>query len=199
MIPNDTNANGAAETSSILKNGKLKPGIYQIQNLIGQTFVEMQGSARTSAVGPRRRYRAEKWDFQPFRPGYTIRKVYPKGSSKPDLYCAMLEGLGNRSSVAVSPYPAAWKIQIVDEEKCRGFEYIRVVWSTTEMVWDLAWWGNSSDGNKVQVFAGNSTQPCQNWKLIPIDDKANTIRWTGTATRGCSTCDDIESQRSSCN
>jgi hypothetical protein len=38
--------------SSILKDGKLKPGIYQIQNLVGQTFVEMQESARQLCCRP---------------------------------------------------------------------------------------------------------------------------------------------------
>lgn len=52
-------------------------------------------------------------------------QVHPKGSSKPDLYCTMLEGLSNRSTVAVSPYPAAWRVQIVDDETYKGFEYIR--------------------------------------------------------------------------
>jgi len=37
----------------------------------------------------------------------------------------MLEGLGNRSVVAVSPYPVAWRIQVVDDEQYKGFEYIR--------------------------------------------------------------------------
>jgi hypothetical protein len=39
-------------TSSILINGKLKPGIYQIQNLAGQTFVETQESSRTLCCRP---------------------------------------------------------------------------------------------------------------------------------------------------
>ena len=33
-------------SSSILTDGKLKPGIYRIQNLVGQTFVEMQEGPR---------------------------------------------------------------------------------------------------------------------------------------------------------
>jgi len=33
-------------SSSILENGKLKPGVYKIQNLAGQTYVEMQESTK---------------------------------------------------------------------------------------------------------------------------------------------------------
>jgi len=33
-------------SSLILENGKLKPGVYKIQNLAGQTYVEMQESTK---------------------------------------------------------------------------------------------------------------------------------------------------------
>jgi hypothetical protein len=47
IIQNDTHPGDTDEMpSSILKNGKLKPGIYQIQNLAGQTYVEIQESER---------------------------------------------------------------------------------------------------------------------------------------------------------
>jgi hypothetical protein len=48
IIQNDTHPGDTNEmpSSSILENGKLKPGIYQIQNLAGQTYVEMQESER---------------------------------------------------------------------------------------------------------------------------------------------------------
>ena len=29
--------------------------------------------------------------------------------------------------VGVSPYPVAWRVEVVDDEKHRGFEYIRSV------------------------------------------------------------------------
>jgi len=49
IIQNDTRPGGDTDkipSSSILENGKPKPGIYQIQNLAGQTYVEMQESVR---------------------------------------------------------------------------------------------------------------------------------------------------------
>jgi len=55
FIPTDTHP-GIGDTdeisSSILKNGKLKPGIYQIQNLVGQTFVEMKEDVRQLCCRP---------------------------------------------------------------------------------------------------------------------------------------------------
>jgi len=46
---------------------------------------------------------------------------------KPDQFCNPMEGLDNRTPIFVSPYPAAWKAEVVDEDKHRGFEYIRFV------------------------------------------------------------------------
>jgi len=46
-------------SSSILENGKLKPGVYKIQNLAGQTYVEMQESKKELCGRPAR-YRPEK-------------------------------------------------------------------------------------------------------------------------------------------
>ena len=34
-------------------------------------------------------------------------------------------GLTNGCNLAVSAYPAAWKIEAVDDEIYRGFEYVR--------------------------------------------------------------------------
>lgn len=53
ITPTDIPVGNAANmTPSILINGKLKLGIYQIQNLAGQTFVEMQESSRTLCCRP---------------------------------------------------------------------------------------------------------------------------------------------------
>ena len=41
-----------ARMSSILTDGKLKPGVYRIQNLAGQTFVEMQEGPRQLCCRP---------------------------------------------------------------------------------------------------------------------------------------------------
>ena len=37
----------------------------------------------------------------------------------------MLYGMGNQSAVSVSEFPVAWKILEVEDDKYRGFEYVR--------------------------------------------------------------------------
>jgi len=46
---------------------------------------------------------------------------------KPDQFCNPMEGLDDGTPIFVSPYPAAWRVEVVDEDKHRGFEYIRFV------------------------------------------------------------------------
>ena len=54
IISNNTHTDDTDKmsSSSILKGGKLKPGIYKIQNLVGQTFVEMKEDARQLCCRP---------------------------------------------------------------------------------------------------------------------------------------------------
>ena len=40
------------DSASIFKDGKLKPGIYKIQNIVGQTYVEMCEPARELCCRP---------------------------------------------------------------------------------------------------------------------------------------------------
>ena len=37
----------------------------------------------------------------------------------------MLVGLGNGSVVSVAPFPVAWRIEMVRDERYDGYEYVR--------------------------------------------------------------------------
>lgn len=37
----------------------------------------------------------------------------------------MLDGIGNGYAVSVSDLPVAWRIEVVRDDKYRGFEYVR--------------------------------------------------------------------------
>ena len=37
----------------------------------------------------------------------------------------MLVGLGNESTVSVAPFPVAWRMEMVQDERYRGCEYVR--------------------------------------------------------------------------
>ena len=80
-------------TSSIFKDGKLKPGIYKIQNIHTEAFLDIEVSTRdvccrsAAALGEGRGLVCpfqqplvdvsddQKWEIMPLGAGYSIRKV----------------------------------------------------------------------------------------------------------------------------
>jgi len=36
-----------------------------------------------------------------------------------------MEGLGNGTALSVAAYPVAWRVEVVNDDKHRGFEYVR--------------------------------------------------------------------------
>ena len=78
---------------SIFKDGKLKPGIYKIQNIVGQTYVDIREHTRELCCRPatllegkglvglcppstyHRIHSCLQWEILPLGPGYTIRRV----------------------------------------------------------------------------------------------------------------------------
>ena len=81
------------DSVSIFKDGKLKPGIYMIQNVVSQTYVDMQEHSREVCCRPDTRLEGKglvgsclhltrnhihghlQWEILPSGPGYTIRRV----------------------------------------------------------------------------------------------------------------------------
>ena len=78
-----------------------------------------------------------------------------------------MEGVNERP-LGVSPYPVAWRVEIVDEPKHRGFGYIRwdfkaldhmlekltdtydsFCWGTTDFSWSISH-GSKENGAKVK-------------------------------------------------
>ena len=81
------------------------------------------------------------WEVLPSGPGYTVRRVQccfafrfdygvlngttqPK-SGKPEQYCMMIDGLGNGTSISVSAFPVPWRADVVNDERYRGYDYVR--------------------------------------------------------------------------
>ena len=77
-----------------------------------------------------------------------------------------MQGLGINTTLYVTPYPSAWRIQLADNDIYRGFEYVRCVlnvlhhngvahrrlhtrfhWGTTDTTWDL--WGGCKDNGAL--------------------------------------------------
>ncbi|KAF9649757.1 hypothetical protein BDM02DRAFT_3260142 [Thelephora ganbajun] len=157
-------------SSSVFKDGKLKPGIYKIQNLYGQTYMDVHEHSRDVCCRPATALeegRGLKWEIKPLGAGYSVQRVEP---GKPEQFCVPLHGLGDGAhpSLGVTPYPMAWRLAIVEDEEHRGFEYIRLYWETTNRVWDLKD-RSDKDGTRVQICEGAPPDHTWRiWKLIPV-------------------------------
>jgi len=84
-----------------------------------------------------------KWEIKPLGAGYSVRRVSVSTwtdaipailspdqreaqvePGKPDQFCTLVDEIKN-SGLSVTPYPVAWRVEIVDDIKHRGFEYVR--------------------------------------------------------------------------
>ena len=98
---------------------------------------------------------------------HSLRAVKQVEPGKPEQFCSMVKKLGE-GPLAVSAYPVAWRIEVVDEGIHRGFEYVRselhvilrdygdsptqnnrVYWGTTGWSWNVDS-GVKENGTKVE-------------------------------------------------
>jgi len=156
---------------SIFSGGKLKPGIYKIQNIVGQTYVDMRGNAKELCCRPASALGGKgQWEILPLGSGYTIRRLE---QGKPDQFCTVLGGSKDqhgRVSVCVSTFPTAWRVEVVQDKRYKGCEYVRFFWGTTNLTWDLADYGSKRDNTAVHYKDNKieGSQPCRIWKLTLV-------------------------------
>jgi len=165
---------------SMFVNGKLKAGKYKVQNLTGQTYLEILEDSRELCCRPGAVLSSQDalWEFQVSGSGYKIKKVDP---GKPDQFCNALGGLffGFGSAVSATAFPAAWRVEIVNDIQYQGFGYVRIYWGSTNKALDLNWWGSSKDGTTVRLWEHIACDPWRIWKLIPIQDGGDSSAGLG--------------------
>jgi len=156
-------------SSSIFENEKLKVGTYKIQNLYTQGYVDIHEHSREMCCRPPQELQEGRgiWEIKPLGAGYMIRRVEPE---KPEQFCAPMVGLQDGCAISVSAYPAAWRVEIVNDDIHRGFEYVRLYWGTTTMIWDISGEKKASDTPKVQLWKeSKNPNGWWIWKLIPAE------------------------------
>jgi len=159
--------NSPPDSLSIFKNGKLKPGIYKIQNIFTETYVDIEVHSRGVCCRPAKDLEEGRglWEIKNLGVGYTVQVVEP---GKPDQFCTLIEGVTN-SPLEVAAYPVAWRVEVVNDDKHRGFEYVRLSWGATNYAWAVHS-GSKDNGAKVVTWVGNgpSLEPWRMWKLVPV-------------------------------
>ncbi|KAF9781721.1 hypothetical protein BJ322DRAFT_240454 [Thelephora terrestris] len=154
----------------IFEDGKLKPGIYKIQSIYTESYLDIHlhsmeaccRSANDLAVG------RGLWEIRRFGDGYAVWRVDP---GNPPQFCSLRDGLGNGAPLIVTPYPVAWRIEPAVDAKYRGFEYVRFHWGSTDRTWDLL--SGCKDNGAPVAFYDLGTWAWQYWRLIPTEVEGN--------------------------
>jgi len=154
-------------TTTTFEKGNLGPGIYKIQNIYTETFLDIEIHSREVCCRPKRDLGEGRglWEIKRLGDGYTIQRVDP---GRPAQFCTPLKGVQNGSTLSVTSYPIPWRVKIVDDEKHRGFEYVRFHWATSNIVWDLAGSNRRNNGARVEVYGEVPQNYWQIWSLIPM-------------------------------
>ncbi|KAF9642076.1 hypothetical protein BDM02DRAFT_2708108 [Thelephora ganbajun] len=112
-----------ASNSPIFKDGKPKPGIYEIQNIYTETYLDIEVHSRGVHCRPAKDLREGRglWEIKSFGAGYTVQFVGTPMQFRCDL-CHHTLNRAKCSPLSVTAYPMAWRVEIVDDVKRRDFE-----------------------------------------------------------------------------
>ncbi|KAI0697195.1 ricin B lectin domain-containing protein [Cerioporus squamosus] len=131
------------------------PGTYVLLNARGGTAVDLSGADNKTIIGyPMHGGPNQQWEFIPTGHGYIIRCVR-RSSEGHSLYLTTDGSVKHGATIVASPYPVAWNVEPTEDG-------IRISWPNSEFSFDLADWGNSAAGTKIQL-AHRREEPCQLW------------------------------------
>jgi len=152
-----------SDSSPIFENGKLKQGIYRLQNSYSHTYLDVEVHSSELCCRSERELGEGKglWEIKQLGAGHTIRRVDP---GAPEQFCApgITKRAGRGTVLCVTAYPVAWRIGSVNYDNHDGFEYVRFFWATTDMNWSL-------EGDKIKIFPEWAPDTMQIWRLIPME------------------------------
>lgn len=152
----------------------MQPGIYKVINRQGGTAMDLAKHNYTGVVGsPPCDDSSQKWEIAPLGAGHTIRNL------QTGAYLSV-KGLDDGVAVFAGHFPAAWQLITVkvDDESA---EMIEIRWPHTGYMFDLADYGCSAPGTKVQLKNSqlnplNPTQHrCRLWKPIFIQHILHSV------------------------
>ncbi|PIL34541.1 hypothetical protein GSI_03319 [Ganoderma sinense ZZ0214-1] len=132
------------------------PGTYVLLNARGGTAMDLHGADDTNVIGfPMHGNQNQQWEFIPSGHGYVIRCVRPSKAGHA-LYLTVEGGVREHAPVVASAYPVAWSVEQTEEG-------IRISWPNSNFVFDLADWGDSAPGTKIQLMPLIPGELCQLW------------------------------------
>ncbi|KAI0795856.1 hypothetical protein C8Q75DRAFT_744126 [Abortiporus biennis] len=155
--------------------------VYKIVNVKGGTSVDLSGGDFKSIIGyPAHDGYNQLWRFEPCGGGFMIRSLFQDGANaRKALYLTVEESLCEGTPLIVSEFPTTWKVEWIQGPENGGI--VRIFWPSGNYVFDLAGWGSSEPGTKVQLMKLKDNEDCQSWNLIPA--QISCVEETGISER----------------
>ncbi|KAF9648163.1 hypothetical protein BDM02DRAFT_3115784 [Thelephora ganbajun] len=163
--------NPTSNSSPIFRDGRLRPGIYKIRNIFTETYVDIEVHSRRVVCRPAKDLEEGRglWEIKQLGAGYMVQRAEP---GEPEQFCTLMDQIKDvkdGSPLSVAAYPVAWRVEIVDDDKHRGFEYVRLCWGATRWSWAVSHWSKDNGAQVVSWTEGDHVSvPLLMWKLIPV-------------------------------
>ncbi|KAG2128588.1 hypothetical protein DEU56DRAFT_508231 [Suillus clintonianus] len=140
----------------------MQPGIYKFINRQSGTAMDLPKHDYASVVGsPPCDDSTQKWEIASLGSGYTIRNI------QTGTYLSV-KGLHRSVAVFAGHFPTAWQITTVKAD-AENTEMIEIRWPHTAFIFDLANYGSSAPGTKVQLMdtkISATEHRCRLWKPV---------------------------------
>ncbi|TBU27445.1 ricin B lectin domain-containing protein [Dichomitus squalens] len=135
------------------------PGTYVLLNARAGTAMDLHGYDYTSIIGyPMHGGPNQQWEFIPSGHGYVIRCVRSAKAGHA-LYLTVEGGVRNNAPVVANAYPVTWSVEQTED----GIRVCRISWPNSNFVFDLADWGDSTPGTRIQLMPLVPGELCQLW------------------------------------
>ncbi|KAG1815134.1 uncharacterized protein BJ212DRAFT_1359717 [Suillus subaureus] len=150
----------------------MQPGIYKFINRQSGTAMDLAKNDNTSVVGspPCDNDSTQKWEIAPLGAGHTIRNMRTGAHLS-------VKGLHRNAAIFAGSFPVAWELRTVKVDH-ENAEMIEIRWPHTQHTFDLAGYGSSAPGTKVQLMDTHISPidyRCRLWKPIFIQHILHSV------------------------
>ena len=93
----------------IFQDGKLKPGIYKVQNLRSETYLDVDQHSKEMCCRPVRVSDAQKWDSKPLGSGYSVQRVSLPDWARPIVCPCVLSDASRLNRGVLNSFVPRWR------------------------------------------------------------------------------------------
>lgn len=149
-------------SSSIFKDDWVKPGIYKVQSVVSEGFVDVDPNTKIFTC---KTSSSAEWQVVRLGEGYSISKLKFGGPPEFPTVLAGKPDKEGRVPVTATEYTTTWRVEKVTDPKHPNS--VRFFWAETSQVWDLSDYGHG----EIVNYKDNNIEPGvpnRIWKLVHV-------------------------------